>query len=128
LLPVSSDGRGQALARAPVRAPARRPGNHGRRRDGGHLAAARAARAAPGLAAVRAEILAVGSELLTPLRSDTNALWLTERLLEIGIAVGSRVTVADDAQWLEAHFKQALARADVVIATGGLGPTEDDLT
>lgn len=77
---------------------------------------------------MKAEILAVGSELLTPLRSDTNALWLTERLLEIGIAVGSRVTVGDDAQWLESHFRQALERADVIIATGGLGPTEDDLT
>jgi len=77
---------------------------------------------------MRAEILAVGSELLTPLRSDTNALWLTERLLEIGIEVGARTTVADDAGLLESAFRVALQRADVVIATGGLGPTEDDLT
>ena len=77
---------------------------------------------------MRAEILAVGSELLTPLRSDTNALWLTERLLEAGIEVGARTTVADDAALLESAFRAALSRADVVLATGGLGPTEDDLT
>ena len=77
---------------------------------------------------MRAEILAVGSELLTPLRSDTNALWITERLGDLGVAVGARVTVADDASLLESAFRAALARADLVIATGGLGPTEDDLT
>ncbi len=77
---------------------------------------------------MRAEILAVGSELLTPLRSDTNALWLTERLLETGIEVAARTTVADDAALLASAFRAALARADVVLATGGLGPTEDDLT
>jgi nicotinamide-nucleotide amidase len=77
---------------------------------------------------MRAEILAVGSELLTPLRSDTNALWLTERLIEVGVVVGARTTVADDPALLESAFRTALSRADIVIATGGLGPTEDDLT
>ena len=77
---------------------------------------------------MRAEILAVGSELLTPLRSDTNALWLTERLSEVGVEVGARTTVADDPALLESAFRTALSRADLVIATGGLGPTEDDLT
>jgi nicotinamide-nucleotide amidase len=77
---------------------------------------------------VRAEILAIGSELLTPLRSDTNAVVLTSRLLEAGIEVIARVTVADEADALEAAFRNALARADVVISTGGLGPTADDLT
>jgi competence/damage-inducible protein CinA-like protein len=75
-----------------------------------------------------AEILAVGTELLTPLRSDTNALYLTEKLLGMGVAVMARVTVADDAGLLASAFRDALARADVVISTGGLGPTEDDLT
>jgi nicotinamide-nucleotide amidase len=70
----------------------------------------------------------VGSELLTPLRVDTNALYLTARLLEVGIAVGARVTVADDPELLASAFRVALDRADVVISTGGLGPTEDDLT
>ncbi|HUG54986.1 MAG TPA: competence/damage-inducible protein A [Vicinamibacteria bacterium] len=77
---------------------------------------------------IRAEILAVGTELLTPLRSDTNALYLTAKLREIGIDTGARVTVADDALLLESAFRTALSRAEVVIATGGLGPTEDDLT
>lgn len=78
--------------------------------------------------ALRAEIIAVGSELLTALRSDTNALVLTARLREMGIDVVARTTVADDAKLLEGAFRNAIARAEVVIATGGLGPTEDDLT
>jgi len=77
---------------------------------------------------LRAEIIAVGSELLTPLRSDTNALVLTARLREMGIDVVARTTVADDAGLLEGAFRHAIARVQVVIATGGLGPTEDDLT
>jgi nicotinamide-nucleotide amidase len=77
---------------------------------------------------LRAEILAVGSELLTPLRSETNAVYLTGQLLQAGVDVGARVTVADDPGLLESAFRSALGRADIVIATGGLGPTEDDLT
>ncbi len=77
---------------------------------------------------MKAAILAVGSELLTPLRSDSNALYLTAKLLEIGVGVVLRQTVADDRALLSASFRHALDRADVVIATGGLGPTEDDLT
>ena len=75
-----------------------------------------------------AHILAVGSELLTPHRSETNALYLTERLLEVGVSVTARTTVADDKAVLAAAFRGALDRADIVIATGGLGPTADDLT
>jgi len=77
---------------------------------------------------MNSEILAIGSELLTPGRSETNAVYLTARLLECGIPVGARVTVADDAALLESAFRAALSRAELVIATGGLGPTEDDLT
>jgi nicotinamide-nucleotide amidase len=77
---------------------------------------------------VKAELLAIGSELLGPLRPETNSLWLTERLLDAGIEVAARLTLADDAALLESAFRAALARADVVIATGGLGPTADDLT
>jgi nicotinamide-nucleotide amidase len=77
---------------------------------------------------LKAELLAIGSELLGPLRAETNSLWLTERLLDAGIEVTARVTLADDAVLLESAFRAALARADVVIATGGLGPTADDLT
>jgi nicotinamide-nucleotide amidase len=77
---------------------------------------------------VRAELLAVGSELLTPLSVDTNGVFLTRKLLEIGIEVVVRTTVADEPSLLESAFRTALSRADVVIATGGLGPTQDDLT
>jgi nicotinamide-nucleotide amidase len=77
---------------------------------------------------VKAELLAIGSELLGPLRAETNSLWLTERLLDAGIEVVARATLADDPALLESAFRAALARVDVVIATGGLGPTADDLT
>jgi len=77
---------------------------------------------------VRAEILAVGSELLGALRVDTNSLWLTAQLLETGIVVGARATVADDRELLESALRTALSRSEVVITTGGLGPTADDLT
>jgi nicotinamide-nucleotide amidase len=77
---------------------------------------------------VKAELLAIGSELLGPLRAETNSLWLTERLLDVGIEVQARVTLADDLALLESAFREALSRADLVVATGGLGPTADDLT
>ncbi len=77
---------------------------------------------------MRAELLAVGSELLHPERRETNGTWITGRLQEIGIEVVARGTIADDAAVLESAFRAALGRADVVIATGGLGPTADDLT
>jgi nicotinamide-nucleotide amidase len=76
----------------------------------------------------KAEILAVGSELLTPHRSDTNSLYLTARLNELGIDVRAKAIVGDDAGDLAALFKQALERSDLVVLTGGLGPTADDLT
>ncbi len=77
---------------------------------------------------MQAELLAIGSELLGPLRAETNTLWLTERLLDAGVEVAARTTLADDLPLLESAFRQALSRAAVVIATGGLGPTADDLT
>jgi competence/damage-inducible protein CinA-like protein len=77
---------------------------------------------------VRAEVIAVGSELLDPLRRETNGAYITGRLRSVGVDVLARTTVADEASWLEQVFRQALSRADVVIATGGLGPTADDLT
>ena len=77
---------------------------------------------------MKAELLAIGSELLGPLRAETNSLWLTQRLLDAGVEVAARATLADDRALLESAFRAALTRADVVIATGGLGPTADDLT
>jgi nicotinamide-nucleotide amidase len=75
-----------------------------------------------------AEIIAIGSELLTPDRTDTNSLWLTERLNGIGIEVKLKTIVGDDDARLEEAIKDALRRSRVVIMTGGLGPTEDDIT
>ena len=75
-----------------------------------------------------AEIIAVGSELLTPERTDTNSLWLTGKLNEIGIEVMLKTIVGDDEARLEETIKDALKRSDLVITTGGLGPTEDDVT
>ncbi|HEY6186415.1 MAG TPA: competence/damage-inducible protein A [Pyrinomonadaceae bacterium] len=75
-----------------------------------------------------AEIIAIGSELLTPDRTDTNSLWLTEKLNGIGIEVKLKTIVGDDDARLEEAIKDALRRSRVIITTGGLGPTEDDIT
>jgi nicotinamide-nucleotide amidase len=75
-----------------------------------------------------AEILAVGSELLTPHRIDTNSLYLTDMLNALGIDVRFKGVVGDDPAALAIAFRTALSRADLVISTGGLGPTADDLT
>jgi len=75
-----------------------------------------------------AEVISIGDELTSGQRLDTNSQWLSLRLGELGIRVLYHTTVADD---LEANcrvFQQAIDRADVVVATGGLGPTADDLT
>ncbi|HEX5707503.1 MAG TPA: competence/damage-inducible protein A [Pyrinomonadaceae bacterium] len=77
---------------------------------------------------ITAEIIAIGSELLTPDRTDTNSLWLTERLNGLGIEVKLKTIVGDDDARLEEAIKDALRRSRVVITTGGLGPTEDDIT
>jgi nicotinamide-nucleotide amidase len=77
---------------------------------------------------VKAEVLAVGSELLVPGRAETNGTYITMKLREVGVVVSARGTIADDLEVLTSAFRAALSRADVVIATGGLGPTEDDLT
>src|ERR671916_2888822 len=75
-----------------------------------------------------AEIIAIGSELLTPDRADTNSLWLTEQLNGIGIEVKLKTIVGDDDARLEETIRDAMKRSRVVIMTGGLGPTEDDIT
>ena len=77
---------------------------------------------------LKAEIIAIGSELLTPLRTDTNSLWLTERLNSIGIKLYQKTVVGDEEDRLEEAIRDALRRSDVIISTGGLGPTEDDIT
>jgi nicotinamide-nucleotide amidase len=74
-----------------------------------------------------AEIIAVGSELLTPYRQDTNSLFLTEKLNSFGIEVRFKTVVGDDRGRLAEVFRAALARSQLVVLTGGLGPTEDDI-
>lgn len=75
-----------------------------------------------------AEIIATGSELLTPDRTDTNSLFITERLNSIGIEVKLKTIVGDDDARMEEAIGDALRRSEIVITTGGLGPTEDDVT
>jgi nicotinamide-nucleotide amidase len=77
---------------------------------------------------VKAEIIAIGSELLTPYRTDTNSLWITDRLNSVGIEGKAKTIVGDDDPRLEDAIKDALRRSDAIISTGGLGPTEDDIT
>ena len=77
---------------------------------------------------MKACIIAVGSELLTPFRLDTNSLFVTERLNEIGVEVGLKVIVGDRIDDVAAVLGAALEWADVIVVTGGLGPTEDDIT
>jgi nicotinamide-nucleotide amidase len=75
-----------------------------------------------------AEIIAIGSELLTPFRQDTNSLFLTEKLNRLGIEVAYKSVVGDRRDQLASVARTALGRTDIVILMGGLGPTEDDLT
>ena len=75
-----------------------------------------------------AEIIAVGSEMLTPFRQDTNSLYLTQGLNDLGVSVAFKTIVGDNPQHLTDAVRIALGRADVVLCSGGLGPTEDDLT
>ena len=77
---------------------------------------------------MRAEVVAVGSEMLTPTHVDTNSLFITERLNEIGIDLQGKAVAGDDREVLKAIVSDALVRCDLLILTGGLGPTDDDLT
>ncbi len=75
-----------------------------------------------------AEIIAIGSELLTPRFKDTNSLYLTEQLNAIGIPVVMKAIAGDDESYLEQAVRGSLARTPILITIGGLGPTEDDIT
>jgi nicotinamide-nucleotide amidase len=77
---------------------------------------------------MKAEIIAVGSELLTPDRLDTNSLFLTEELNKLGVEVIRKSIVGDNRDDLRSAFDEALKRVELVIGCGGLGPTADDLT
>jgi nicotinamide-nucleotide amidase len=75
-----------------------------------------------------AEIIAVGSEMLTPHRQDTNSLYLTAGLNDLGVTVAFKTIVGDNRDHLRSAIHIAINRADVILLSGGLGPTEDDLT
>jgi len=77
---------------------------------------------------VIAEIVAIGSEMLTPYRQDTNSLFLTGRLNELGISVAFKTVVGDNLAHLISAARTAIGRTDLTIFMGGLGPTKDDLT
>lgn len=77
---------------------------------------------------MRAEVIAIGDELTTGQRLDTNSQWISQRLTELGVQVAFHTTIADELEDNIAAFSAALERVDLVVATGGLGPTADDLT
>src|SRR5437764_15196574 len=77
---------------------------------------------------MKCEIISVGSELTSGQNLDTNSQWLSRRLAEAGIPVGWHTTVADDLDANVEAFRIAARRARLVLITGGLGPTQDDLT
>jgi nicotinamide-nucleotide amidase len=77
---------------------------------------------------MKSEIIAVGSEMLTPWRQDTNSLYLTEKLNEIGVSVAFKTIVGDRLKDLVNANRTGLERTDILVIMGGLGPTEDDLT
>ena len=77
---------------------------------------------------MKSEIIAVGSEMLTPYRQDTNSLFLTEKFNALGVLVAFKTIVGDRQRDLVNALRTALRRVDIVVLMGGLGPTEDDLT
>lgn len=77
---------------------------------------------------MHAEIISIGSELTTGAKLDTNSQWLSQELAAVGITVHYHTTVADDLAANVSVFRAAVERADIVLITGGLGPTQDDLT
>ena len=77
---------------------------------------------------MNAEIVAVGSEMLTPERVDTNSLYLTAELNNLGVEVVGKFVVGDHLERLASAVRLAVSRSELVILSGGLGPTEDDLT
>ncbi|HEV2277261.1 MAG TPA: competence/damage-inducible protein A [Acidobacteriaceae bacterium] len=77
---------------------------------------------------MNAEIIAVGSEMLTPHRQDTNSLYITDKLNELGVEVAFKTITGDKMKHLAGAVRTALLRVDILVISGGLGPTEDDLT
>lgn len=77
---------------------------------------------------MRIEAIAIGTELLTTTRVDTNSVWLGQELASLGLAFSRKTAVGDDREAMKALFREALDRSDLILCTGGLGPTFDDFT
>ena len=77
---------------------------------------------------MRIEAIAIGTELLVTRRTDTNSVWIAERLADLGLAFQRKSCVGDDPEDLRALFREALQRSELIVCTGGLGPTFDDVT
>ena len=74
------------------------------------------------------ELISIGDEIITGHTVDTNSVYIARRLADIGLSVRYKSAVGDDMKSMEEVFYQALKRADLIITTGGLGPTDDDIT
>ena len=77
---------------------------------------------------MKAELIAVGTELLQLSRPDTNGDWLAERLTRMGVEVAARVVVEDQVERIVSQIRASIARSELIVTTGGLGTTCDDLT
>ena len=77
---------------------------------------------------MNAEIIAVGSEMLTPERLDTNSLYITAELNKLGVEVVAKSVIGDDRERLASAVREAMSRSAILVLSGGLGPTEDDVT
>ena len=77
---------------------------------------------------MRIEAIAIGTELLTTSRVDTNSVWIAQRLADLGLAFHRKSAVGDDREALRGLFLEALERSELIVCTGGLGPTFDDFT
>ena len=77
---------------------------------------------------MKAELLTIGNEILIGQISNTNSVWMAQQLNEIGVSVVHMSSVADDRESILKAFEDAGKRADLVLITGGLGPTKDDIT
>src|SRR5712692_7502776 len=95
-------------------------------RGGGPRAGRTAAMTRDGQSGPRAAIVAIGNEMLGPLRQDTNSLWITARLEDLGIPVVRKSIVADDPDAIARELSFVAKNATLVFTTGGLGPTADD--
>src|SRR5215207_3842279 len=76
----------------------------------------------------RAEIVTIGTEMLLGDLVDTNTAWISQRLAELGVGIYRHTTVGDNTERIVGALREAASRSDLVVTTGGLGPTSDDLT